>query len=183
MRNTDAISIYPRNITTCAAKGSLLRYCHILVIYLGLSGKRVAESRREMDRPRRSSESISVGSTPGSFAARRSDGAGDERFLCPSSSSGASNRDKNIRSHHSPQETPSSTGDSMSSKKMSRPQCARCLSTFSTVSNMNKHMKTDCKYGNKIRFPCRNEGCKMQYTRGSYRITHEKERCPFRTRP
>lgn len=180
MRNTDRVSICPRRITSCATPGSLLRYCHILVIYLGLSSKGVSESKRGMDQPRRFSEGTAMGSTPGSFVARRSDFAGDGCFLCPSLASGASIGDKDIWSHHSPQETPSSTADSTSSKKISRLQCARCLLTFSTVSNVNKHMKTDCKYGKKIQFPCRNEGCKRKLTRGSYRIIHEKERCPFR---
>jgi hypothetical protein len=180
LRNTYRVSICPRSITSCATPGSLLRYCHILVIYLGLSSKGVSESKREMDQPRRFSEGTSVGSTPGSFVARRSDFTGDGCFSRPSPASGASIRDKDIWSHHSPQETPSSTGDSTSSKKMSKLQCASCLSMFSTVSNLNKHMKTDCKYGKKIQFPCRNEGCKRKLTRGSYRIIHEKERCRFR---
>jgi hypothetical protein len=181
LRNNDRVSIYPRSTTSCATPGSLLRYCHIIVIYLGLSSKGVSESKREMDQPRRFSEGTSVGPTPGSFVARRPDVSGDGCFSCPSPASGASIRDKDIWGHHySPQETPSSTGDSTSSKKLSKLQCASCLSTFSTVSNLNKHMKTDCKYGKKIQFPCRNEGCKRKLTRGSYRIIHEKERCRFR---
>lgn len=182
LRNTDGISTYLTYITTCAARGSLRRYCHVLILYLGLSSKSVSEGTREVDQPRPSSESTSVGSTPGSFAAGTSDCAGDGRFLCPSSASGASSRDENIPSQHSPQETHSGTGDSWSSKKTSKAQCPSCLSKFSTVSNLNKHMKTDCKYGKKIQFPCRNEGCSKQLTRQSYRIIHEKKRCPFRTR-
>jgi hypothetical protein len=149
------------------------------VLCLGLSGEAVSEGQTEVDKLRQSSESISLGSTLGLFTANGSDRAGDRSFLSPSSASGASSSDQDIPGHSSPQETPFSTRDSSYSKKMSRPRCPRCSSTFSTVSNVNKHMKTDCKYGEKIQFPCRNDGCKKQLTRASYRIAHEMKRCPF----
>ena len=111
----------------------------------------------------------------------KSDCAGNGRVPSTYLVCGASHIDELSSSYHIPQQTPSNTDNSTFSNMKSMPQCSRCLSTFSTISNVNKHMKTDCKYGKKIHFPCRNRGCKRQLTRVAYRNIHEKERCPFRT--
>lgn len=182
MHSTDSISIYSKYITTCATRGSLGRYCHILVLYLGLSGEAVSEDQTEVNKSRQSSENTSLKSTPSPFTTDGSDRTSDRGLLSLPSASGASNSAENVPGRSSPQETPLSTCDSLYSKKRPRPRCPRCSLTFSTVSNVNKHMKTDCKYGEKIQFPCRNDGCKKQLTRASYRIAHETKRCPFRNR-
>jgi hypothetical protein len=164
-----------------ATQGSLLNYCHILALYLGLSDKGVSESGGVVEPMLRSSESTSFGSTSGSPMACKSDCAGNGRVPSTYLVCGASHIDELSSCYHPPQQTPSSTDNSTSSNMKSRPQCSRCLSTFSTISNVNKHMKTDCKYGNRIHFSCRNRGCKRRLTRVEYRNIHEKERCPFKT--
>jgi len=175
------MSIDLRSITARATQGSLLDYCHILALYLGISDKGVSESRGVVEPVLRSSESTSFGSTSGSPMACKSDCAGNGRVPSTYLVFGASHIDELSSSYHIPQQTPSNTDNLISSNMKSMPQCSRCLSTFSTISNVNKHMKTDCKYGKKIYFPCRNRGCKRQLTRVAYRNIHEKERCPFRT--
>ncbi len=60
--------------------------------------------------------------------------------------------------------------------------CGACSKTFTTVSNLNKHRKYDCKKskedGTNTSFQCRR--CGEQFTRDFYRLTHEKERCKRR---
>lgn len=175
------MSIDPRSIMAYATQGSLQDYCHILALYLGLSDKDVSKSGGVVEPALQSSESTSFGSTLGSPMACKSDCADNGRVPSPYLVCGTSHIDELSSSYHTPQQTPSSTDNSTSSKVKSRPQCSRCLSTFSTISNANKHMKTDCKYGKEIHFPCRNRGCKRRLTRVAYRNIHEKERCPFRT--
>jgi len=72
--------------------------------------------------------------------------------------------------------TPSDT-----STDLKRKQCPHCFRTFSTVSNLGKHMRMDCKANHGKRgFPCGNPGCAKVLTRKEYRDIHQREKCLFR---
>jgi hypothetical protein len=79
-------------------------------------------------------------------------------------------------------ESTSSSPIARSPLKGVRPKCphARCGKDFSTVTNLNKHMKYDCRGARgaaKVRFSCRNEGCKRHFSREAYRTKHEGTAC------
>lgn len=57
---------------------------------------------------------------------------------------------------------------------------SRCLKTFSSISNRNKHMREGCVYREKKGYRCRNGDCTKILTTKWYRNTHEQTRCRFR---
>jgi hypothetical protein len=60
-----------------------------------------------------------------------------------------------------------------------RPACPhpQCGKDFSSITNLNKHIKFDCRWTQKARFCCRNFGCKKHFSREAYRLKHEKTAC------
>jgi hypothetical protein len=68
-----------------------------------------------------------------------------------------------------------------SSSYSDKRRCPHCFRTFSSVSNLGKHMRTDCKAKHeKQRFPCGNPGCGQMLTRKEYRDRHQRDKCRFR---
>jgi hypothetical protein len=181
-----------------AAHGSLRQYCYILTVYLGWFHKAPVWDITAM------TEASSFDPDCQFFANSNVDRSESEGFWCTPYSqdlaqhtdlqapfsnnditgAGAYRSQTNLQASpdrqpsHPTSSTPSDT--SSPSTKASKRQCSRCLRTFSSVSNLGKHMRTDCKLGKKQRFPCRNRSCEKELTREAYRTVHEREKCLYR---
>ena len=162
----------PKFTTNLKIQRSLRYYCYILALYLGLSSS-TKPPQMELDTLTNPSSSHSQYSP-----SNRVDIVPHEAMEYDSSFLSQSKLSADTLAL---QQTPSNS-QSSSSGASPRKQCSKCLKTFSTISNLNKHKKTDCKLGKMMRYTCRNMGCRLEFTRESYRAVHEKERCPVKNR-
>src|SRR5947207_4702507 len=103
--------INARSIMVFATQGYLLRYCHILALYLELSGKRASESNGAVEDLLPSSEITSFVSAPASIAPSKSRCEDDRHVLPTNSVCGGSRFDGPGSSHH---HTPPAIGESNS---------------------------------------------------------------------
>lgn len=180
-----------------ASSGDLRDYCYLLAIILGWSpadahwvssyeGNATSLSNdKSMERRTYPSEQMDMFEIPFTHEDQCPNPVNDWNDSAPQNQgiSPFSERMNSLLPQQSDTFTPATTTNlSDTSHHLNKRQCPYCFRPFSTVSNLGKHVRTDCKakYG-KQRFSCGNLGCTKMLSRKAYRDIHQRDKCLFRS--